>query len=64
MKSCLRHKWRVGSGIAQLIKGKLLTTKLNIWCERCKNVIKANYFSDYELEWKKKNKKLKKRNQK
>ncbi len=45
MKECKRHKWRVGSQIAELINGKLVTTKLNIWCEKCSKVIKANYYS-------------------
>ena len=42
---CKRHKWRVGSGIAELIDGKIITTKLNIWCERCSKKIKAHYSS-------------------
>ena len=50
MKKKCRHKWRVGSGIAELIGKKIVTTKLNIWCEKCKKKIKASYFGDYELE--------------
>ena len=50
---CKRHKWRVGSGIGELINKKIVTTKLNIWCEKCDKVIKANYFSNHELEFKK-----------
>jgi len=46
---CKRHSWRVGSGIGELINKKLVTTKLNIWCERCDKKIKASYFSSYEL---------------
>ena len=42
-KECKRHRWRVGSGIAELIKGKVITTKLNIWCEKCGKSIKAHY---------------------
>ena len=42
---CKRHKWRVGSGIAELIDGKIITTKLNIWCEKCSKKIKAHYSS-------------------
>ncbi len=48
-KEC-RHKWRVGSGIGELINKKLVTTKLNIWCEKCNKKIKANYFPNYELK--------------
>lgn len=48
-KECKRHKWRVGSGIAEFINKKIVTTKLNIWCERCGKIIKANYFPDFEL---------------
>lgn len=50
MKECKRHRWRVGSGIAGFIKGKIIKTKLNIWCENCDKKIKANYFSTYELK--------------
>ena len=46
---CKRHNWRVGSGIGELINKKFVTTKLNIWCERCDKKIKASYFSSYEL---------------
>lgn len=47
-KEC-KHKWRVGSGIGNFIDKKLVTTKLNIWCEKCNKKIKASYFSDYEF---------------
>ena len=50
MKECKRHKWRVGSGIGEFINKKLVTTKLNIWCERCNKKIKASYSSDYKLK--------------
>ncbi len=49
-EECKRHKWRVGAGIGEIINKKIVTTKLNIWCERCDKVIKANYFGDYELK--------------
>ena len=45
MKRC-NHKWRVGSKNAEFIKGKIVTTSLNIWCEECGKKIKAKYFSD------------------
>ncbi len=48
-KGCKRHKWRVGSGVGEFIRGSIVKTKLNIWCERCDNSLKASYFSDYEL---------------
>ncbi len=54
MKECKRHKWRVGSGVGEFINKKLITTKLNIWCEKCSRKIKASYFSDYELSRRKK----------
>lgn len=50
MKQCKRHKWRVGSKEAVLIRKNIIATKLNIWCERCDKVIKANIYSDHELE--------------
>ena len=50
MKECKRHKWRIGSGIAELIGKRLVTTKLNVWCEKCNKKIKVNYFPDYELK--------------
>ena len=53
---CKRHKWRVGSGVAELINKEIVTTKLNIWCEKCNKKIKASYFSDYELGEKEKKK--------
>jgi len=49
-KECKRHKWRIGAGVGELIGKKLITTKLNIWCEKCDKIIKANYFSDFELK--------------
>ncbi len=49
MNECKRHKWRVGSGIGELINKKLIKTKLNIWCEKCNKKIKANYYSDFQL---------------
>ncbi len=55
-EECKEHKWRVGWGKAELIKGKLITTQLIIWCENCPKRIKANYFSDIELEEKMKGK--------
>lgn len=50
MKECKRHKWRVGSGIGELIGKRLIKTKLNIWCEKCDKKIKASYFPDYKLK--------------
>lgn len=43
MKECKRHKWRVGAGIGELVKGKLKTVGLHIWCEKCNKKIKARY---------------------
>ncbi len=48
-KECI-HKWRVGSGIGEIVNKKLVTTRLNIWCEKCNKKIKANYFADYKFE--------------
>jgi hypothetical protein len=45
-----KHKWRVGSKVGEMINRQIVGTKLNIWCEKCPKVIKANYFSDYELQ--------------
>ena len=50
MKECKRHKWRVGSKEANLIGGELIIFQQNIWCERCDKRIKANIYSDFELE--------------
>lgn len=62
MKECKRHKWRVGSGIAELMNKKIITTKLNIWCEKCNKKIKASYFSENELsKYKKKKRRVKKK---
>ncbi len=49
-KDCKRHKWRVGSWIGKLIGKKIIKIKLNIWCEKCNKVIKANCYSDFELK--------------
>ena len=43
MKECKRHKWKVGSGIGELVKGKIKRIGLNIWCENCNKKIKAKY---------------------
>ena len=40
---CKRHRWRVGSGNAELINKKIRTTSLNIWCEKCGKKFKAYY---------------------
>jgi len=40
---CKNHKWRAGSGNAEIVNGKLVTTSLNIWCENCDKKIKAYY---------------------
>lgn len=53
MKKCKRHRLRVGSGIGELVFGKLVKTKLNIWCENCNIKIKAHYFSKDKFELKK-----------
>ena len=49
MEECKRHKWRVGSKNAELVGKKIIPLTLNIWCERCDKRIKANIYSDYEL---------------
>ncbi len=47
---CKRHKWRVGSKNGEIINRKIVAISENIWCEKCNKKIKANLFSDYELE--------------
>ncbi len=47
---CKKHKWRVGSKNGELIKKKIVATTLNIWCEKCDKRIKANIYSDFELD--------------
>lgn len=46
-KECKKHKWRVGSGVAELIDKTIITTCLNIWCENCDKKIKARYFPSF-----------------
>jgi len=43
MKECKRHKWRIGAGIAEFVKGRLKKVGLHIWCEKCNKKIKARY---------------------
>ncbi len=50
MKECKRHSWRVGSKNAKLINGKVVVISINIWCERCRKIIRAKYFSDLEYK--------------
>lgn len=54
MKECKRHKWRVGSGIAEFIVGEIKATGFNIWCEKCDKKIKAKYepHKALKMEWK------------
>lgn len=40
---CKRHKWRVGTGIGVLVKGKLQSIGSYIWCEKCNKRLKAYY---------------------
>ncbi len=47
---CKRHKWRIGSRNGEFIKGKIVATSLNIWCENCKKKIKASLFPDFRLK--------------
>ena len=47
-KICKRHRWRVGSGVGEMIGKKLIETKLNLWCERCdKKMIAYNHPRDW-----------------
>ena len=39
-KKC-KHRWRIGSWNAYLIKGKIRKRSLNIWCEKCRSKHKA-----------------------
>lgn len=48
-KQC-NHKWRVGSKVGEFINKQIVGTKLNIWCEKCPKVIKANCYSDIKLQ--------------
>ncbi len=45
-KECKRHRWRVGSGIGDIIEGKIETIGLNIWCEKCDKKLVAYYNSE------------------
>ncbi len=57
-----RHKWRVGSGIGELVNKRIITTKLNIWCEKCDKRIKARYSPDITSNTPKQNKTTKEKN--
>lgn len=51
MKNCKKHRWRVGAGVGEIRNLKLVTTSLNIWCEKCGKKIVAYYFpKDVENE--------------
>jgi len=51
---CKRHRWRVGSNNGTIIKGKVVKTSLNIWCERCDKKLKAYYLPNWKLKFKRK----------
>lgn len=41
-KMVCKHRWRVGSFIGGLEKGKIIKKGINIWCEKCSEKIEAN----------------------
>jgi len=43
MKEKCKHKWRVGSYVGGIKNDRLTKTAINIWCEKCKAKIVADY---------------------
>jgi hypothetical protein len=58
-KEC-RHKWRVGSKNAEFIGKRIISTSINIWCEKCNKKIKASLYPCWRLKEMRKKKQVEK----